>query len=126
MKKRGHKTEVIVEVILKCKRLEYINESLMADRFIAERKRRYYGPHHIKQNLRKKGVSEQDIATALKRNYPHEEELRIGLLAAEKKEQQLKGKSGSNAHKQKIYAHLLYRGFSPEVIQQVLTCSRPE
>ncbi len=126
LKKRGYKAELIAEALLKCKALKYIDDPSMAGRFITERKRKGYGPRHIKQSLRNKGVLEQDITTALNRYYPYEEEIEIARLAAAKKKHRLYGKPNSKSYKQKLYAHLLYRGFSPEAIRQIITNDNSE
>ena len=119
--RRNYPLETISKVISTCQRLKYIDDGTTAALYVAERKRKHYGPCHIKQQMQKKGFSAADIERALKDGYSFEDQLAHARVALLKKSNQLPQKIPPTAARQKLYNHLRYRGFSPQIIHQILT-----
>lgn len=93
--------------------MNLLNESRYAEAFTIDHFRfRGWGAIKIKMHLMKKGVSERNIADALKRIAPSEARAQL-LEMAERKWTRVTGKTDYH-RKQKLAASLLRKGFSSD------------
>ena len=76
------------------------------------------GKQYVMRYLMQKGVPRQIIETALSK-INTEDEFAPALVAAEKKLRIQKSKNQFDA-KRKLYAHLVGKGFSPDIISRVI------
>lgn len=120
LRQRGYEIHAIQDVISKCKRLNYIDDASTAISFVMERKRKSYGPLHIRQSMQRKGFCVEDIETALNANYPFDEELKNAKEVALKKSSRSFTNIDQFTRNRKLYAYLSSRGFSAEAIAQIL------
>lgn len=120
LRQRNYNSKTITEVISECRRLQYLDDAVAAALFVAERKRKHYGPRHIKQAMQKRGFTPADIEKALMEGYSHDAEMKHARAAALKKNHQHALKNITRTEHRMLYSHLLYRGFSVQVIHQVL------
>ena len=116
--KRKYGRRDIETVIAECERLGFLNDALFAADYAAELSGQGKGPFKIKMKLGDKGLSEEHIEKAMEAVTGGEEE---------NARQALKGKLRSliheddiNKRRQKAYRFLAYRGFSADVIGQLI------
>ncbi|MFA4989894.1 MAG: regulatory protein RecX [Candidatus Omnitrophota bacterium] len=110
--------ETIKEVISFLKEKRFIDDDLFAKAWINSRLKRPLGLRRIKQELRQKGVDKEIIAaqTAKIKDYS---EIETVLDLAKARLSRLKGIDRVSA-KRRLYAFLLRRGFSPEIVMDTL------
>ncbi|MDD5196969.1 MAG: regulatory protein RecX [Candidatus Omnitrophica bacterium] len=110
--------ETIKEVISFLKEKKFIDDNVFAKAWINSRLKRPLGLRRIKQELRQKGVDKEIIEeqTAKVEDYT---EGKIVLDLAKGRLNRLKGIDQVSA-KRRVYAFLLRRGFSPEVVIDTL------
>ena len=119
--KQGHYTEDIIdEVIRYVKSFGYVEDKGYAERFIRNRqnsksKRELYAA------LCQKGVSREDIESAMEHCYEEQDEQAAIRRILEKK--RFSVENSTDAEKKKIYDHLLRKGFRCEDISQVIQVS---
>ena len=119
--KQGLYTEDIIdEVIRYVKSFGYVEDKGYAERFIRNRqnaksKRELYAA------LCQKGVSREDIESAMEQCYEEEDETAAIRRILEKK--RFSVEDSTDAEKKKIYDHLLRKGFRYEDISQVIQVS---
>lgn len=118
--RHGYDLEAIEDVILKCRRLKYIDDASTAHLFVIECKRKHKGPFYIRQAMLKKGFTPENIERALRDEYAFDEELKNAEIAVSKKSRRFSAAIDRSAKKQKLYAYLYSRGFSPEAIAKIL------
>ena len=74
LKRKEYSEEDIQYTIEKLKHYRYLDDSQLAEAFVRDKKRfSKKGPRYIKEALRNKGVSQEQIAKALEENYSDEE-----------------------------------------------------
>ncbi|KGX94031.1 recombinase RecX [Pontibacillus halophilus JSM 076056 = DSM 19796] len=97
----------------------YLNDSEFAEALVRTRvNTSSKGPVLVKQELIEKGVSKHTIEDALM-HYPREQEFEKALKLAHKKFR-LDGRTSHREQMQKVQAALLQKGFSSDVIQDVM------
>jgi regulatory protein len=118
LSKKEYSARDIDTVISECERLGFLNDELFANDYAAELGRQGKGRFQIKMRLRKKGISDNLIEQAL---------CNMGNNEYENAEQALRGKlrglineSDINKRRQKAYRFLAYRGFSGDIIANLL------
>ncbi len=115
LKKKRFAEEIIDETLVFLKEKSFLDDNLFARSWIQSRLRRPFGLRRIKEELRIKGLDREIINNQLheiEKDYSEEEVVRV---IARKRLDKLKGIESSNA-KRRLYAYLLRRGFSPEVV----------
>jgi regulatory protein len=120
LKRKGFDQEVIRQTISFLKDKEFIDDTIFTRAWIESRLKKPLGIRRIRQELNLKGIDKGLIESSigeLKKNYP-ERELVEGI--ARKRLEKLKGIEPRLA-RQRVYAYLLRRGFSPEIIIDVLS-----
>jgi len=110
--------DTIKEVISFLKEKRFIDDNIFARAWIDSRLKRPLGLRRIKQELRQKGVAKEIIEaqTAKVKDYS---EVTTVLDLAKKRLNRLKGIDRLSA-KRRVYAYLVRRGFSPEVVIDTL------
>ena len=77
------------------------------------------GRARLRQELKAKGLSNEDIEEALKEAYAEADELKLALMALERKLQGFKGLDPEK-RRQKLFRFLKRRGFPPQAIWKAL------
>jgi regulatory protein len=119
LKRKKFPEEIIKETVAFLRQKRFLDDSLFAKAWIDSRLKRPLGLRRIRQELKLKGVERQIIESQIQartQNYSEEE---IVLEIAGEKLNKLKGVDPVKA-KRRLYGYLLRRGFSPEVIIDVM------
>lgn len=112
--------EVIDEVLEILENEEYLNDRVYCEIFIEDKKRlNGYGKNKIKSLLIQKGVSKSIFEDFLD-NFEYEDEFDNAVKMGIKKLNLLANEENKFKKKQKIINYLAYRGFSFDVINDVL------
>lgn len=115
LKRKNFSTEVAREVIDFLKEKRFIDDNVFAKAWINSRLKRTYGLRRIRQELKLKGVDREVIESQvgdISENYA-EADIVADLIKG--KLSKLKGIEPDIA-KRRIYAYLIRRGFSPEIV----------
>ena len=118
---KGFLHAAVNSAIDECLRLNYLNEERYAEILILDFKRRGYGPLRAEQRLKTKGVTEETIRVVLDRHLDHEEQAIICRRTLKKKLTTDSANEDPARLKAKRYRFLYNRGFTPEIIRQVLS-----
>lgn len=120
LKEKSFTDDIINEVIEILENEEYLNDRLYCEVFIDEKKRlNGYGKNKIKTLLIQKGISKNIFEDFLD-NFEYEDEFYNALKMAEKKLSLLSNEDDKLKKRSKITNYLLYRGFSFDIIKDVL------
>ena len=120
LKQRNFEDGVIEKVLLKCERLDYLNDERTAELFIDQLLRKGYGANRIRHELNRKGLTSKHIAGTLAETLSeadereNAEQILIKNIKKFERENDLKKRRG------KIYRFLYSRGFSNQVIAEVM------
>lgn len=119
LKKKEVAPEGIHHIIGRLKDLELVNDRVFAESYVRTIiKTSDKGPFVIKQNLKKKGISDENIAIALDQLTDDSEE-KIAMATAQKALRKYQKKSFKET-KNKVRQHLQTKGFSGDVINIVM------
>lgn len=122
LKKKNFSEEVSRKTISFLIEKGFIEDSSFARSWIESRLKRSLGLRRIRNELRLKGIEEALIETeiaAIKKNYREDQ---VVKKIAQERFTKLKGVEPQIA-KRRLYAYLLRRGFSPEIIIDALNQS---
>lgn len=120
LKEKDFTEDIIDEVIDILEREEYLNDRLYCEVFIEDKKQlNGYGKNKIKSLLIQKGVSKSVFEDFLD-EFEYEEEFDNALKMGIKKLNLLSNEDDNFKKKQKLINYLAYRGFSFDVINDVL------
>lgn len=112
LEKKGYKQSVCDYVTEKLQGYKYLNDEEYAKMFVGDKKKSK-GKMMLKQLLFKKGISKDIIENTLN-NLNQDEEI---VIVCEK---YLKNKNKTSENKQKLYRHLLSRGFGYEEVKNAI------
>ena len=115
LKKKGFDEVVIKETLSFLKEKSFIDDRIFAKAWIESRLKRPLGIRRIEVELKAKGIDKEIIDNqieAVKQGYSEED---IVSRIAQERFRKLKDIEPQKA-KRRIFAYLLYRGFSPEII----------
>jgi len=119
LKKKKFSDQVIEEVAAFLKEKKFIDDSVFAKAWIESHVKRPLGLRRIEQELKLKGVG-KDIISAevnrIKKDYTEADAVKEVVEARLKRLRGLEPKLA----KRRIYAYLLRRGFSPDVVYDVI------
>ncbi len=109
---------IIDEVILECRQMGYLDDEDLIKRVVQRNKSRRDGPRKILWKIRRKGIEDDQIEKKVEDTYPVEEQINQikKLLETRYRSRDLT----SPVEKQKVAAALARKGFSFEIIEQVL------
>ena len=119
LKKKKFDQLIIQDTLSFLKDKQFIDDNLFAKAWITSRKNKPLGFRKIRQELKLKGVSPEIINSQIAeaaRNYSESDEI---LKVAEARFNRLKNIEPDKA-KKRVYAYLLRRGFSPEIVIDTL------
>lgn len=120
LKEKDFTEDIIDEVIDILEKEEYLNDRLYCEVFIEDKKQlNGYGKNKIKSLLIQKGVSKSVFENFLD-EFEYEEEFDNALKMGIKKLNLLSNEEDVFKKKQKLINYLAYRGFSFDVINDVL------
>ena len=120
LKKRRIKPDLADQVVAECKRLNYIDDTDTAQRYLEELKRKNYGRRYVRSAMRKKGIDAATIENTLEEGYTHFEELENAKRLVAKKQSTFNREKDPRKRKSKSYRYLHGRGFSPDTISTVI------
>ena len=123
LKKKEVSSVIINEVIKFLSDRKYLNDQTYAERFTEERFfRKKFGLNRIKNELKRKGISEVIIKTVFANYHNEEDEIKIASEKAVKKLNYYKkmGKYDEYQIKQKVMAFLVNRGFSFDIAKKTV------
>lgn len=109
--------EIVDLILYKLEKGGYLNDQDFCSRWIQYRSSAKYGANRIRQELRQKGVSEDDISTAME-SIDEDEQLNAAVEIAVKKRQQAEKTADPYKTKAKIIQLLVRRGFSWSVAKK--------
>lgn len=109
---------IIDEVILECRQMGYLDDEDLINRVVQRDKARRDGPRKILWKICRKGIHDEGIEKQVEATYPEDEQLMQikKLLETRYRTRDLT----SPSEKQKVAAALARKGYSFELINQVL------
>jgi len=120
LKRKKFEEEIITETLFFLKNKGFIDDKIFAKAWAESRIKRPLGLQRIKQELILKGVDKEIIArqiSEIKKNYPEAE---IVSRIAKERFNRLKN-SDPRIASRRVYAHLLRRGFSPDIVMDAIS-----
>lgn len=119
LKKEEYGDAVILEAIVKLKRLNFVNDEQFAEAFMKTKiQTTKLGPQALKREMNQKGIA-RDIQDDLLSTYNEAEQFDIAKNLAEKVARKNE-RQASLQVKRKIESHLLRKGYSYDMIRNVL------
>lgn len=120
LQQRGFARKVIDTVIAECERLDYINDPRTAHLYILQLKRKCFGRRYIRMALKKKRLGGEVPENLLLENYPEADERENAGKILEKKRQTFEREKDKKKSKEKMVRFLTSRGFSKDIIAEVV------
>ncbi len=111
---------VIQNTLSFLKEKQFIDDQIFAKGWVASRLKRPFGLRRIKQELVQKGLDKEVIEVTLAQAKEDYDEGTIVRQLAEQRFSRLKGVESLKA-KARVYAYLMRRGFSPELIGEIVS-----
>jgi len=120
LRKKRFDEQIIKETITFLENKGFVDDKIFARAWIESRIKKPFGIRKIRQELNFKGIDKEIIDSeinVIKKKYPEEEiieevaKIRLGRL---------KG-IDPNSVKRRLYSYLLRRGFSPEIVTDIVT-----
>ncbi len=119
LKQRNLPEQAIKETIVFLKEKKFIDDLVFAKTWVSSRLRRPFGLRKIKQELTQKGLAKEIIQDALAQAKEHYNESQVVSQLAQQRFSKLKSIEPLKA-KARVYGYLMRRGFSPDVIMEVI------
>lgn len=119
LKRRKFSEEIIRKTIEFLREKEFLNDSLFAKSWIESRIKRPFGLRRIKEELKVKGLDKEIIEERISEVKEGYSEEAVVEQLARMRLGKLKGIEALAARR-RVYAYLIRRGFSPEVVTEVI------
>ena len=119
LRQKGFSEELAGSTVGFLKDKEFIDDQVFARGWVSLRLKRPWGLRKIKQELLQKGLAEEIIQDALAQAKEHYNESQIVRQLAKQRFSKFKGIDPLKA-KARVYGYLMRRGFSPELIGEVI------
>jgi regulatory protein len=119
LKQKGFSGELCQDTVNFLKEKKFIDERVFAKGWVSSRLKRPFGLRRIKQELVQKGLDKEVIQETFAQAREDYDEGSVIRLLAEKRFSKLKGIEPLKA-KQRVYAYLIRRGFSPDLVGDVV------
>jgi len=119
LKQKKFPEQAIKETVVFLKERKFIDDVAFTKAWVSSRLRRPFGLRKIKQELAQKGIAKEIIHDALAQAKEHYNESQIVSQLAQPRFSKLKGIEPLKA-KARVYGYLMRRGFSPDVIMEVI------
>ena len=120
LKQRGIENDIIGAVIADCERLNYVNDERTARLYISQLNRKCFGKRYIAMALKKKGLRGALIENVLLQKCSEAGERKKAARLLEKKLKTADQKKGFIKKRDHIYRVLYARGFSKDVITDLI------
>ena len=120
LKQKGFSPELSLNLVNFLKDKQFIDDRLFTKGWIASRLKKPFGLRRIRQELAQKGLDKQIIEEAFVRVKEDYDESGVIRELAKKRFSRLNGIELLKA-KARVYAYLLRRGFSPDIIGEVVS-----
>lgn len=117
--KKNFNREIVHKVLNELIELKYLNDYSFAEQFYTELKNKFFGPLKIKNEMIKRGI-DREIVEEITRDYFNDDELQKQNILELLNKTKFPKKISSKQELQKIYNHLINRGFSHQPVMQVL------
>jgi len=112
--------DCVKAVISECKRLNYINDKETAYQYFKELKSRGCGCMKIRSDMKRKGITQEQIEDVVSEFYNDADELETARKVLQKKMPQFNREKDHRKKREKIYRFLSYRGFTGSIISKLL------
>jgi len=119
LKQKGFSESLSQDTVTFLKDREFIDDRVFARGWVTSRLKRPFGLRRIKQELVQKGLDQEVIDNSLAQAKEHYSESQIVTQLAQQRFSRLKSVELIKA-KARVYAYLIRRGFSPEVVGEVV------
>ena len=119
LKQKGFSEELAETTVSFLKDKEFIDDRVFAKGWVSSRLKRPLGLRKIEQELAQKGLAQETIQDALAQAKEHYNESQVVSQLAQQRFSKLKDIEPLKA-KVRVYAYLTRRGFSPEVVGEVI------
>jgi len=119
LKQKGFSESLSQDTVNFLKDREFIDDRVFARGWVTSRLKRPFGLRRIKQELVQKGLDQEVIDNSLAQAKEHYSESQIVTQLAQQRFSRLKSVELIKA-KARVYAYLIRRGFSPEVVGEVV------
>ncbi len=119
LKQKGFSEELSQDTANFLKDKKFIDDRIFAKGWVSSRLKRPFGLRRIKQELVQKGLDKEVIEETFARAKEDYDEGGVVRELAERKFSKLKGIEPLKA-KQRVYAYLMRRGFSPDLVGEVV------
>ncbi len=121
LKAKGFSAEIITRTLEVLQEKGYLNTESLISQFISDAiNLKKYGPLLIIKKLAERGIAPAQSEDELNRLYPIEKQLEVATRLAEKKWASFSPTVNFSKRRQKLSAFLQQRGFTFEVIQEIL------
>lgn len=120
LKARGYSHNVALTAVGRCDELGYMDDEKVAAGMVKRLIEKGYGPGYIKQALGKKGIAVPVIEKTVLRGVDVSKETEAAKRAMRKKAPALSRETDRRKKWEKACRFLYSRGFSPDVIRQVV------
>jgi regulatory protein len=125
LKQKGFSEELAADTVSFLKDREFIDDRVFAKSWVSSRLKRPLGLRKIKQELAQKGIAKEIISEALAQANKQYPESQIVSQLAQQRFSKLKAIEPLKA-KARVYGYLLRRGFSPDVVSEVIRTVSPK
>lgn len=119
LKQKGFSEELSRDTINFLKDKEFIDDRVFAKGWVASRLKRSFGIRRIKQELIAKGLDKGIIEDSLLQAQKNYSEDQAASQLAQQRFSKLRNIEPQKA-KARVYAYLLRRGFSPDVVSEII------
>jgi regulatory protein len=120
LKQRGFEHDIFEKVLLECERLDYLNDERTAQVFIGQLLRKGYGAKRIQHELNRKGLTDKHIADIFLEKVTDVVERENAERVLVKNIKRYDRENDRQKRNDKIYRFLYSRGFSNQVISEVM------
>lgn len=119
LRQKGFSEELAQDTVNFLKDKEFIDDRVFARGWVASRLKRPFGIRRIKQELLIKGLDQQVIEDSLSQVKKDYRENQVVSQLAKQRLSKLTGIEPQKA-KARVYGYLLRRGFSPDVVSEII------
>ncbi len=119
LKQKGFSEQISNDTVSFLKDKEFIDDRVFARGWVATRLKRPFGLRRIRQELAQKGLDKEVIEDSLVQAKKDYSEDQIVSQLAQQRFSRLKGIEPQKA-KARVYAYLLRRGFSPDIVSDTV------
>lgn len=118
LRRKGADKAIVARVVSVCRKSGFLDDGLFARDYARELALRGCGVRQIRYKLKLKGLSEDDISSALSEVCTEDDELERALSAGRLKLKSLKASEPLLKKREKLYRFLLSRGFTGASVKE--------